>query len=216
MLSLRTVPGRDEKPRRRCAPMRTVSACMPGCAVVRISARNSNGCAATSPALRARPAQWNAWRQPARPRSPTNGSSALSLVMSCRNSRAPGEDPRTSVLPARAPPRSPARRWPFSRRPDPQLAYNGSSTALTIPPGPRSREALKVRRSPPPRDDGETNCPRGRVLTKRRAIHRFPAGDIVAIKKSGFNFLSPAVHPPVVRNYSIWAPQAKPDSGGGW
>ena len=36
-------------PRQPCAPMRTASACLPGCAAVRISARNSSGCAATTP-----------------------------------------------------------------------------------------------------------------------------------------------------------------------
>ena len=53
-------------------------------------------------------------------------------------------------LPARAPPRSPARplslvRCLSSRRPDPQ-AYNGSAMGLTIRLGPRSREAVKLRR----------------------------------------------------------------------
>ena len=89
VLSLRTVAGRDEKTTvGRCADAHgpstgsgQASACMPGCAVAPISARNSNACAATSPA----------------PRSPTNGSSAMDLVMSCCNSRAPGATaPRTS------------------------------------------------------------------------------------------------------------------------
>ena len=61
--------------------MRMASACMLGYAVAPISVRNLNACAATSRA----------------PRSPTNDSSAMALVMSCCNSRAPGATaPRTS------------------------------------------------------------------------------------------------------------------------
>ena len=52
-----------------CAPMRTASACMPGCAVTRISAGNSNGCAGTSRV----------------PQSPTSGSAAMARVTSCCN-----------------------------------------------------------------------------------------------------------------------------------
>jgi hypothetical protein len=57
VLSLRTVAGRPRKPRRPCAPMRTSSACMPGCAVVPISAKSS----ATSPPAIAN--EWQLWRK---------------------------------------------------------------------------------------------------------------------------------------------------------
>ena len=45
-------PGATRNPRSFCAPRRTGSACTLSCAVTRISAKSSNGCAATSPALR--------------------------------------------------------------------------------------------------------------------------------------------------------------------
>ena len=60
-------PAETRKPPQPCAPIRTASACMPGCAAGSISARNSNACAGTSRA----------------PRSPTNGSygeTRMSLV----------------------------------------------------------------------------------------------------------------------------------------
>jgi hypothetical protein len=41
------LPPGTRKTRGRCAPMCTASACTPGCVVARISARNSNACAAT-------------------------------------------------------------------------------------------------------------------------------------------------------------------------
>ncbi len=47
-------------------------------------------------------------------------------------------------------------RWRCSRRPDTQ-GKNGSVTGPTIPLGPRLREAVKLRRSAPSRDDGGFN-----------------------------------------------------------
>ena len=67
VLSLRTVAGRTTKPPQPYAPMRTASACMPGCAAGSISERSSNACAAISRA----------------PRSPANGSNKMARVASC-------------------------------------------------------------------------------------------------------------------------------------
>jgi hypothetical protein len=84
--ALRSGPGRDRKywackssPANRRRPRHTAVstsralACLPKCAARPISARNSNPCAALSPA----------------PPRPTNGSSAPAPAKSCRNSKAP-------------------------------------------------------------------------------------------------------------------------------